>query len=319
MIRYLLTEKNKYKGNLHCHTTLSDGQMTPEQIVNAYYDHGYAFVALSDHDRFYSHNDLQRDDFVVLNAYEQNVERKEKERFGPGKCYHFNFFAKTPDLIPVIPPEPDYDDKESLNLFIEKIKSQGFLCSYNHPYWSLQNFEDYAPLKHIDFLEIFNYGCYIGDGLHENQVNVYDDMLRWGHCDRLYCTMTDDNHDCHLPGDPLCDSFGGWVMTGGELSYAGIIHALEVGDFYCSNGPDILSLSIDTEKKTVHVRSSPARSITLGTATRHGERAEAVGNALLTEAELPLRDDDVYFRIEVTGADGKRANSIAYFLAELFE
>ena len=80
MIRYLLTEKNKYKGNLHCHTTLSDGQMTPEQIVNAYYDHGYAFVALSDHDRFYSHNDLQRDDFVVPNAYKQNVERKEKER-----------------------------------------------------------------------------------------------------------------------------------------------------------------------------------------------------------------------------------------------
>ena len=178
MIRYLLTEKNKHKGNLHCHTTLSDGSMTPQEIADAYREHGYDFVALSDHDHYYAHPELQRDDFLVLYAYEQGIDSPTREPFGPGKCYHFNFFAKSPDQkAPIIPQKPDYYDKDALNDFIKAIKDQGFLCSYNHPYWSLQNFEDYTPLKHIDFLEIFNYGCYIGDGLHENQVNVYDDML----------------------------------------------------------------------------------------------------------------------------------------------
>lgn len=320
MIRYLLTEKNKHKGNLHCHTTLSDGSMTPQEIADAYREHGYDFVALSDHDHYYAHPELQRDDFLVLYAYEQGVDSPKREPFGPGKCYHFNFFAKSPDQKALlIPPKPDYYDKDALNDFIKAIKDQGFLCSYNHPYWSLQNFEDYTPLKHIDFLEIFNYGCYIGDGLHENQVNVYDDMLRWGHCEKLYCTMTDDNHDRHLPGDPLCDSFGGWVMTGGELSYAGIIHALETGDFYCSNGPEILSLGFDAENLTVHVKTSPAYSISVGTATRHGALALAADGKLLTEAELKIWDSDVYFRVEVTGPDGKRANSIAYYLTDFTE
>ena len=41
---------NWYKGNLHSHTTVSDGKMTPEQSVEVYKEHGYNFLALSEHD-----------------------------------------------------------------------------------------------------------------------------------------------------------------------------------------------------------------------------------------------------------------------------
>ena len=34
---------NWYKGNLHSHTTVSDGKMTPEQSVEVYKEHGYNF------------------------------------------------------------------------------------------------------------------------------------------------------------------------------------------------------------------------------------------------------------------------------------
>ena len=33
-----------YKGNLHCHTTVSDGSLTPEGVVELYKSHGYAFL-----------------------------------------------------------------------------------------------------------------------------------------------------------------------------------------------------------------------------------------------------------------------------------
>lgn len=38
-----------YKGNLHCHTTVSDGSLTPEEVVTLYKSNGYSFLAISDH------------------------------------------------------------------------------------------------------------------------------------------------------------------------------------------------------------------------------------------------------------------------------
>jgi hypothetical protein len=40
------------KGNLHAHTTFSDGVRTPSQLVSAYEKRGYDFLAITDHDQF---------------------------------------------------------------------------------------------------------------------------------------------------------------------------------------------------------------------------------------------------------------------------
>ena len=46
----LHTEGNWYKGNLHTHSTNSDGRKTPEEIVQIYKDHGYQFLAFTEHE-----------------------------------------------------------------------------------------------------------------------------------------------------------------------------------------------------------------------------------------------------------------------------
>src|SRR5262249_52399561 len=38
-----------YKGNLHTHSTRSDGKLSPEEVVAAYRERGYDFLALTDH------------------------------------------------------------------------------------------------------------------------------------------------------------------------------------------------------------------------------------------------------------------------------
>ena len=38
-----------YRGNLHTHTTLSDGVLTPEEVKAKYREMGYDFIALCDH------------------------------------------------------------------------------------------------------------------------------------------------------------------------------------------------------------------------------------------------------------------------------
>ena len=40
---------NWYKGNLHTHTTLSDGAHTPDEVIEIYRAKGYDFLALTDH------------------------------------------------------------------------------------------------------------------------------------------------------------------------------------------------------------------------------------------------------------------------------
>ena len=44
-----MTEQIWYKGNLHTHTTESDGDAHPEAVVKWYKQHDYDFLVLSDH------------------------------------------------------------------------------------------------------------------------------------------------------------------------------------------------------------------------------------------------------------------------------
>ncbi len=44
------------KGNLHIHTSCSDGELTPQQVADAYAERGYDFIAFTDHDHLLKPN-----------------------------------------------------------------------------------------------------------------------------------------------------------------------------------------------------------------------------------------------------------------------
>jgi hypothetical protein len=57
------------RGNLHAHSTCSDGRLTPREVVRAYADLGYDFVALTDHDHLFRphcYDDLGETDGGIL-------------------------------------------------------------------------------------------------------------------------------------------------------------------------------------------------------------------------------------------------------------
>ncbi|MBQ9133249.1 MAG: PHP domain-containing protein, partial [Clostridia bacterium] len=71
MKKYLLPPGGQfYKANLHCHTTCSDGKLSPESVKEAYKAKGYSIVAYTDHFLLVPHNELTDDDFLALNAVE---------------------------------------------------------------------------------------------------------------------------------------------------------------------------------------------------------------------------------------------------------
>lgn len=63
--------KTWYKGNLHTHTTNSDGAYTPEETIALYKSKDYDFLALTDH--WFHGEGRQEEKFLLLNGTEFDV------------------------------------------------------------------------------------------------------------------------------------------------------------------------------------------------------------------------------------------------------
>lgn len=74
MKQFLLPQTGSFfKANLHCHTTMSDGALTPEEIKKIYAQQGYSIVAYTDHELLFPQNHLTDDTFLALNGLEHDV------------------------------------------------------------------------------------------------------------------------------------------------------------------------------------------------------------------------------------------------------
>lgn len=310
-----------YKANLHCHTTCSDGRKTKEEIKTLYKEQGYSVVAITDHNVYHYHKELNDEHFITLAGFEANINDKNgSPDFSRLKTYHFNFFDCDPDSHSdkknlIFMPKQDYHEITAINRYIADMKNLGFLCSYNHPYWSLQNYMDYRDLKDIWAMEIYNHGCEM-EGFYGYHPQAYEEMLRSGQ--RLFCVATDDNHNCEEFEDPLCDSFGGFTMIhAAELTYKAIMESLRAGNFYASMGPEIYEFSQQGMHLTI--KTSPVDKIMVQTEGRKCFRKAAKQGENITEAEFELSGNEGYIRLTIKDAKGLYANSNAYFVSDLHE
>lgn len=304
-----------YKANLHSHTIYSDGKLTAQESKQAYRAQGYSVMAFTDHRTYQWHRELCDDTFVALAAYEVDINEhfKVPGDFSHVKTYHINLYDAQPELyqeekLQSILPERRYGDVSYINEFIDKMKQYGFFACYNHPYWSLQNYDDYKDLRGFWGMEIYNYGCE-HDGLYGYHPQCYDEMLRLGN--RLFCVSTDDNHNTYPFGDPLCDSFGGFTMIKADrLDYRSVIDALLKGNFYSSMGPEIRELYVEDD--VLYVKTSPVEKIFVMMEGRNCYRKLAGVGEVLTEASFPLKGDEGYIRVDCRDHHGLHANSNAY-------
>lgn len=311
----LPSEGNFYKANLHNHCTISDGEWTKEQVKDEYMKRGYSIVAFSDHNYYEWHKDLCDEHFIAIAAMEENIDEKLPPNSKPRrfKTFHINFYDTKPlerkDFT--LPPVPqNYHDKQSINDYIKTMNELGFLTCYNHPWWSLQTYDDYKDLKGLFAMEIYNHNCEMG-GLYGYAPQVYDEILRTGQ--RIFCVATDDNHNRFPVDGLLCDSFGGWTnIKAKDFTYDSIIEALKLGNFYASSGPELHELSVKDD--TVHIKCSPVQKIYMVTETRRCQYTVSEPNGTITEAHFKLDGHEGYIRIDCEDASRKHAYSNAYYL-----
>lgn len=344
MIKYLLPKEGQfYKANLHCHTTLSDGKLTPEQVKEEYMKHGYSIVAITDHELLIPHPELASDDFLPLIGTEIGLDDEGTNAGSRRKCFHSCMIALDPDNIndPIwnrndyFPfgnidanrhkcsfdeNKPDfvreYNSKGRSAAMTEGSKN-GFFVTFNHPRWSLDKYDDYITYEGMTALEIYNNGCYVSGHL-DYTPEIYDEFLRAGK--KIFCTASDDNHNFREVDSPRTDSFGGFTMIKApELEYRAVGNALKNGHFYASRGPLIEELWYDAEEKKVHIKTSNAKKIVCSSNTRLPRIAYAVeeGKEYLNEAVFDIQEYDTYFRITVYDENDLTANTNAYFVEDL--
>lgn len=344
MKKFLLPESgNYYKANLHCHSTYSDGRLTPEELKEEYKSRGYSVLAYTDHDIMISHQDLADDEFLPLNGYEMEVTESKDVPFDDLKTCHMCLIALEPDNMKQVcwhrkdylfgnavnhrdevqfyEEEPDFVrtyDPACINEMMKRGSEHGFFVTYNHPAWSTENYEDYIKYENMNAMEICNYGCFT-NGFSDYCPGIYDDMLRAGK--RIYCTGTDDNHNAGNREDQSWDSGGAWiVIKADKLEYRTITKALEDGNFYASQGPEIYDMWIEDNK--LYVTTSDADKIFLNTANRRTQCVWAKEGETINTAVFDLTNGDIlnkggYVRITVRDLKGCYANSNAYFLDTL--
>ena len=334
-MKELLRGASQYKVNMHAHSCISDGKLTPVEIKEAYLREGYHAVVFSDHEVFIPHNDLTDEHFVALNAYEYAVAEK-----GEGhrrRYYHMNLIARHPDLsaqvlfcpqnvlgnarahIPNVRYYGQYVQTEYAPSFVNRLVSEaheaGFLVQYNHPLRSLHTACDYAALTGIDLLEVFNFNSTV-DCLPERDDRVLGDFLSFGH----FVTPTggDDNHNSVPFGGEGCDSFGAYTMVAAEsLTYENLTDALAKGNAYATEGPRIYSLTVD-ETGVVNVLLSDLPTVTVRGDGRgiFKVRTQPKSNGVCAAA-FKLPPEWIYFRLSMEDTMGRRAYTRAYLSTEL--
>ena len=295
-----------FRGNLHGHSTHSDGREDTAEVVRMYREAGYDFTCLSDHlwtnPRFAAEtvNDsagFDSDDFITIPSAELHCHGKLHDHDG---LWHLLANGLPLDFAVA-------GSTETAPELVRRAVAAGAFVTIAHPEWYALTTEEARCVAEAGThaVEIYNHASEIG-AARGGGIATLDQLAHEGF--RLHLTATDDSHQ--LPDD----GFGGWVMVAADrLDSGAIIAALKAGDFYASCGPDFTSIT--REGASLHVATSPVSRIVMAGGGHQALSAHGDG---LTEAVFDIGTLDADFiRLVITDSTGRAAWSNIFWMADL--
>ena len=245
-----------FKGNTHAHTSVSDGKLAPEQLINEYKKAGYNFLAITDHEIYSDYTQYDTDSFIMMPGVELMLWQGDRKiaftthlvRLGiPGK----NKFKHAQKL--------EYNNTTPTRELIDFLHDNGNFVILAHPYWSgtrLEHFNEYS--QGIDAMEIYNNVCNLAYGTGYSE--AFFDTAIWA--DRhIFCVASDDTHQTVSAKNDFC---GGFIMVKAScLDRSSIYEAISQGNFYASTGPLIDEFYV--ENGVAYVKCPPCEKISFNT------------------------------------------------------
>lgn len=287
-----------HRGNLHTHSTESDGVLSPEEVCRRYQAEGYDFIALTDHfvglfdypitDTTAFHNDR----FTTILGAELHTGAMEN-----GHLWHIVAAGLPRDFAP--PDAPHFSPvkgSESAASITQRARDAGAFVAIAHPHWSGMSETDARTINAAHAVEIYNHGCIVDNDRGEGFMTL-EHLLNGGR--KLNLIATDDAH-FNTP-----DFFGGWVMVKAmQNTPEALLASLKAGEFYSSTGPQINDIRFTDEGVEVDC-SSAATVIIQG----RGTSMATLHGSSMTTAQLSLDRlaGSPWIRVTVIDRAGKRA------------
>ncbi len=298
-----------WKGNLHTHTTASDGEMSPQAAAERYRSLGYDFLAITDHLVMSAPLDGPDGLLIVPGAEYHTVAGD------PPRCWHF---------VSLGTKRPVTGANGPVDALVAEVRENSEYWFVGHPYWSNLTEDDLLDVPGVPAVEVFNGVCESAVARGYSQP-AWDRALAAGR--RLNALAVDDAHS-------LAETGQGWIMLRANparsagavgLGLDALYAALRRGHWYSTTGPEIHDVRVSGS--VVSVRTSPARSIAFVARSPDGKRFEGkwgLGNrgqspttgqspiseppfSLISSAEYEIKGAEIYLRVEVEDAEGRRA------------
>lgn len=288
-----------HKGNLHTHSTVSDGQLPPEEVCRRYRERGYDFICLSDH--FLPVYDFPVTDtrpyrsegFTTLLGAEVHVPATRL-----GEKWHLLANGLPLDFEP--PREG-----ETAPEIAARCAAAGAFVSIVHPAWYSLSVDEARSIGAAHAVEVYNHTSQVMSDRGDGTV-VLDALLSQGH--RLNALACDDAHF------EVDDAFGAWVMVKAtEREPDTLLAALKAGHYYSSTGAELHDVRFDGDELVVDC--SPASGVFL---QGKGSRVTQVLGDGLTHVRLPAHKlgKHSFMRVTVVDALGRRAWSNPFWRDE---
>ena len=295
------------KGNVHTHTTLSDGGSSPEQTIAWYRSHGYQFLALTDHNQLSRparYASLQEPSFVLISGEEITMA-------GRGRQVHVNGLC----IKNRIPGGNFASAAAALSNGISAVRHQGGVALVNHPNfdWALSP-ADVSDARDASLLEIASGHPYVhtaGDADHPSHEALWDIALGSG-ADFMGVGV-DDEHHIDVSSDPPATPGRAWISTFGDVTDGtAICSAMAQGQLYSSTGVELRRIAVRDRQYEVEPVQAHASVVFIGMGGRELARYTALNDGPVVYA---LRGDEGYVRARIELPDGKRAWTPAVRLA----
>ena len=300
-----MTQKNWLKGNLHTHTTNSDGDDSPEHVAEWYHEHGYDWLCLSDHNHLtiLEGSDAEMAKWPLLVRGEEVTSRNSS---GP---VHVNGYG----ITELVEASDSADIVTAMRENVERIIAAGGLASINHPnfQWAFDN-RAMMQVEGYKFMEVFNghpFAHNDGGGGRASVLGIWDSLLSNGR--RVWGIAVDDSHNYITEFGPNLSNPGrGWVQVkAATLNQQDIFDAMAEGDFYASTGVTIGDMVANTREIQIDIDTETHDD---GTQTKYSTLFTGANGRLLHESTsispaykpTPL---DGYVRATVYSSRGTRA------------
>ncbi len=279
-----------FKGNLHTHSTLSDGQLEAAEVCRRYRDAGYDFICLSDHflpayDFPVSDTrDFRTDDFTTILGAEVHVPSTRL-----GEKWHLLANGLPLDFAPTQAGESAAD-------LARRCAAAGAFVTIVHPEWYSLGVEDAMTIDAAHAVEVYNHTSAVRTSRGGGS-SLLDQLLAQGR--RINALATDDAHFL------VDDAFGGWVMVRAERNEPELlVEALKSGHYYSTQGPAIHDIRMEGDE--ILVECSAAFGVYL---LGKGSRAVQCEQRGQTAARLPVgrMGKEGFMRIVVVDEQGRTA------------